>query len=106
MTHLPALIVRNAPRELVRDASPIVRIQKMIFAEAATLGASDIHIEPGRAFTRVRYRVDGFLQQTMELPRWMHDGLTVRIKVMANLDVTEKRLPLDGHIDADSPAGD
>src|SRR5262245_36161943 len=106
MTQLPALIERTAPRELAQDGGPIVRIQKMIFAEAIALGASDIHIEPGRTMTRVRYRVDGLLQQTMELPRWIHDGLVVRIKVLAHLDVTEKRLPLDGHIDADGAGGD
>src|SRR5262245_12605823 len=106
MTQLPALIARSAPRELALEGTPIVRVQRMIFAEAAALGASDIHIEPGRTFTRVRYRVDGLLRQTMEVPRWMHEGLAVRIKVMASLDVTEKRLPLDGHIDAETTGGD
>lgn len=106
MTQLPALVTRSAPRDLALDATPIVRIQRMIFKEAAALGASDIHIEPGRTFTRVRYRVDGLLKQTLEVPRWMHEGLAVRIKVMASLDVTEKRLPLDGHIDAETTGGD
>ncbi len=106
MTQLPALIERSEPRELARDAGPIIRIQKMIFAEAAILGSSDIHIEPGRTFTRVRQRVDGLLQETMQLPRWIHDSLVARIKVMARLDVTERRLPLDGHIDAEATGTD
>src|SRR5206468_9882217 len=106
MRQLPALIERSEVRELARDAGPIVRSQRMIFAEAARLGASDIHIEPGRTFTRVRYRVDGLLQENMQLPRWIHDSLVVRLKVMAKLDVTERRLPLDGHIDAETTGGD
>src|SRR5215470_12296429 len=106
MTQLPALIERTGPPTIDRETAPIVRIQKMIFAEAAALGASDIHIEPGRMFTRVRYRVDGLLEQKMELPRWLHDNLVVRIKVLAHLDVTERRLPLDGHIDAEATGSD
>jgi type IV pilus assembly protein PilB len=78
----------------------------MIFAEAAALGASDIHVEPGRSGTRVRYRVNGLLQQTTELPRWIHDNLAVRIKVLANLDVADRRLPQDGHITGEATGGD
>jgi type IV pilus assembly protein PilB len=78
----------------------------MIFAEAASLGASDIHIEPGRAGTRVRYRVNGLLQHTIELPRWIHDNLAVRIKVLASLDVADRRAPQDGHISAEVAGGD
>jgi len=106
MTQLPALIERAAPRDPDRDTAPIVRIQKMIFAEAASLGASDIHIEPGRSGTRVRYRVNGLLQQTTELPRWIHDNLAVRIKVLASLDVADRRVPQDGHISAEVTGGD
>jgi len=106
MTQLPALIERAAPRDADSDAVPVVRIQKMIFAEAASLGASDIHIEPGRSGTRIRYRVNGLLQQTTDLPRWMHDNLAVRIKVLANLDVADRRAPHDGHISAETAGGD
>jgi type IV pilus assembly protein PilB len=106
MTQLPALIERAAPCEVDRDLAPVIRIQKMIFAEAASLGASDIHIEPGRAGTRVRYRVNGLLQHTIELPRWIHDNLAVRIKVLASLDVADRRAPQDGHISAEVAGGD
>jgi type IV pilus assembly protein PilB len=106
MSQLPALVERAVPREPDHETAPIVRIQKMIFAEAASLGASDIHIEPGRSGTRVRYRVHGLLQQTTELPRWIHDNLAVRIKVLANLDVADRRLPQDGHISAAAAGGD
>jgi type II secretory ATPase GspE/PulE/Tfp pilus assembly ATPase PilB-like protein len=106
MTQLPALIDRAAPRQAEPDSSPIVRLQKLILAEAAEIGASDIHIEPHRVSTRVRCRVDGVLRQTAEIPRWMHDNLVVRIKVLAHLDVAERRVPQDGHIDAESTGSD
>lgn len=108
MSQLPALIERGSPREssASADSSPIIRIQKAILAEAAALGASDIHIEPGRVSTRVRCRVHGALRQTAELPRWLHDNLVVRIKVMAQLDVAERRAPQDGHINAEATGTD
>src|SRR5262245_13430600 len=106
MSQLPAVIERAGPRESKFESSPIVRIQKLIFSEAANLRASDIHIEPGRGFTRVRCRVDGVLRQTAELPRWLHDNLVVRMKVLASLDVSERRVPQDGHITAESTGSD
>jgi type II secretory ATPase GspE/PulE/Tfp pilus assembly ATPase PilB-like protein len=101
MSRLPVLVERTRSLELEPQstaASPVIAIQQMIFKEALALGASDIHIEPGREGTRVRYRVDGLMKETMALPRWMHDKLVVRIKVLSNLDITEKRAPQDGHI--------
>jgi len=108
MSQLPALIERTTPRQSTptTDFSPIVRIQRAIFQEAAALGASDIHIEPGRRSTRIRCRVHGALRQTAELPRWLHDNVVVRIKVIANLDVAERRVPQDGHINAEATGTD
>ena len=108
MSQLPALIDRTSPRQSspATDFSPIVRIQRAIFQEAAALGASDIHIEPGRRLTRIRCRVHGALRQTAELPRWMHDNIVVRIKVIASLDVAERRVPQDGHINAEATGTD
>src|SRR5580765_4223260 len=103
---LPFLIARSSPPGPDPGAAPIVRIQQIIFAEAASLGASDIHIEPGRTGTRVRYRVNGLLQQSTALPRWIHDNLAVRIKVLASLDVADRRVPQDGHISAEVTGGD
>ncbi len=104
MSQLPALVQREKPRP-TEDSPPVVRIQKMIFQEATTLGASDIHIEPGPESTKVRYRVDGVLRDSIEVPRWMHDNLVVRIKVLARLDISERRLPQDGHITGDEGSG-
>src|SRR5499433_387796 len=107
MSQLPAVIHREKPRVTVEDASPVVRIQKMIFDEAAAMDASDIHIEPSQGATRVRYRVNGVLSGSVEIPRWMHDNLVVRIKVLSKLDISERRIPQDGHITAeDSSAPD
>lgn len=104
MSQLPALIQREKPR-VAEEFPPIVRIQKMIFEEAAAMDASDIHIEPAQASTRVRYRVDGVLKETMEVPKWMHENLIVRIKVLAKLDISERRVPQDGHITAEESNG-
>jgi type II secretory ATPase GspE/PulE/Tfp pilus assembly ATPase PilB-like protein len=91
--------------QLREEHPPVVRTQKMIFQEAASLDASDIHIEPGRSATRVRYRVNGVLRESLEIPRWMHENLVVRIKILAKLDISERRIPQDGHITADESDG-
>jgi type II secretory ATPase GspE/PulE/Tfp pilus assembly ATPase PilB-like protein len=81
------------------DASedmPIVRLVHQMIREAVIDQASDIHIEPGESDVRVRYRVDGVLQEVMRLPRNARAGVTSRIKVMADMDIAERRLPQDG----------
>ena len=103
MSQLPAVVPREKAQQAGDSCPPVVRIQKMIFEEAAAMDASDIHIEPSQAATRVRYRVDGVLRESLEIPRWMHDNLVVRIKVLARLDISERRVPQDGHITAEEP---
>src|SRR5262245_28825949 len=106
MSQLPALVQREKPRAPVDESPPVVRIQQKIFEDAAAGDASDIHIEPRQSSTRVRYRVNGILNESLEVPRWMHENLVVRIKVLAKLDISERRIPQDGHItaeDANSP---
>src|SRR4029077_18575935 len=76
-----------------------------IFDEAMAIDASDVHIEPGREVTRVRYRVDGVLKELRKVPRWMHENLVVRVKVLARLDISERRIPQDGHIAAEVTNG-
>src|SRR6516164_5526782 len=101
MSQLPAVIQREKPSATGEEGAPVVRIQKKIFEEAVAMDASDIHIEPSQAATRVRYRVNGVLNESLEVPRWMHENLVVRIKVLAKLDISERRIPQDGHITAD-----
>jgi len=80
------------------DNSPIIKIVSTIIEHAIEEGASDIHIEPGREFTKVRYRVDGDLYTSIKLPRNMHSAIIARIKIMSSLKIDETRIPQDGRI--------
>ncbi len=82
-------------RATLRDA-PIARIVGMILETAVKIGASDVHIEPYEDDTRLRYRVDGVLEEKRRLPKPMHDPIVARIKILANMKLDEKRIPLDG----------
>lgn len=78
--------------------SPIIKLVNYIFYNAVREGASDIHIEPTEQQLRVRYRVDGVLQQALEPPVHLAPAVSSRIKIMASLDISERRLPQDGRI--------
>jgi len=80
------------------EAAPIVRMVNLIVAEAAEQGASDIHVEPTKTSLQIRNRVDGMLRKTLELPKWVQGAVVSRIKIMAKMDIAEKRLPQDGRI--------
>ncbi|MFW6278620.1 MAG: GspE/PulE family protein [Bacillota bacterium] len=84
-------------KEMVEDA-PIVRLTNMIINESIKLGASDIHIEPQEDEVRVRYRVDGVLQEGMSAPKHSQAALISRLKIVANLDITKRRIPQDGRV--------
>src|ERR1700746_850561 len=105
MSQLTALVRREKPPEVEEASSPVVKIQKMIFDEAIAIDASDVHIEPGRKLTRIRYRVNGVLKELRKIPRWLHENLVVRVKVLARLDISERRIPQDGHIAAEVTNG-
>jgi len=80
--------------------APVIRLANALFLAAIQRGASDIHIEPYEKELRVRFRIDGVLQQVMTPPLKFRDPLVSRIKIMARLDISEKRLPQDGRIKA------
>ena len=85
--------------EVIReDAAPIIKLANGILLNAVKAGASDIHVEPYENSVRVRYRVDGECRIVMNLPAKIKDALTSRLKIMARLDISEKRLPQDGRI--------
>jgi type IV pilus assembly protein PilB len=80
------------------ESAPIIKLSNLILIEALKAGASDIHIEPYEREFRVRFRVDGILHNIMALPMRTRDPLISRLKIMAKLDISEKRLPQDGRI--------
>ena len=84
-------------REMGEEA-PIVRIVNNLITEAILQGASDIHIEPLEAILRTRYRIDGVLYEHQSLPKKIQPGVTSRVKILANMDIAERRLPQDGRI--------
>ncbi len=88
-------------RDIVAQAAeaPVIKLVNHILYQAVKQGASDIHIEPYEKEVSVRYRIDGVLYNIMSPPKRIQDALTSRIKIMANLNIAEKRVPQDGRID-------
>ncbi|MBN1123926.1 MAG: Flp pilus assembly complex ATPase component TadA [Sedimentisphaerales bacterium] len=78
--------------------SPVIKFVNFLLTNALREGASDIHIEPKEKFTKVRYRIDGMLFDVKQAPARMHPAIVSRLKIMANLDISERRLPQDGKI--------
>lgn len=80
------------------ETAPIIRLMNQIITEAITANASDIHLEPQKRYLRVRYRIDGVLRDAMNLPKNIQPGIISRAKIMASLDIAERRRPQDGRI--------
>jgi len=81
------------------QAAPAVRLTNSIINQAVTINASDIHIEPFENYVSVRYRVDGVLSESNRIPQNLYSAVSTRIKIMAGLNIAEKRLPQDGRIE-------
>ena len=88
----------RAPRREASDSAPIIDLVDLVVNSAITSRASDVHIEPMEKGVLVRHRLDGLLKEVMDLPKWVHDGLVARMKIMAGMDIAEKRLPQDGRL--------
>ncbi len=80
------------------EEAPVVKLVNLILSDAVKKGASDIHLEPYEKSFRVRYRIDGILYEVMQPPLKLKAAITSRIKIMASLDIAERRLPQDGRI--------
>jgi len=80
------------------DGSPITNLVNMVLLTAIKDGASDIHVEPDRSRTHIRYRIDGALRDLMKPPMGLHSSIVSRIKVIGNMDIAEKRLPQEGRV--------
>jgi len=88
----------DAGAEAMSEDAPVVKLVNSIIADAVNKGASDIHVEPFEKKLRVRYRIDGVLHEMMSPPYKMKGAVTSRLKIMAELDIAEKRVPQDGRI--------
>ena len=80
------------------DAAPIIDLVDLVVKSAIKSKASDVHVEPMEKGVLIRHRLDGLLKEVMDLPKWVHEGLIARLKIMAGMDIAEKRLPQDGRI--------
>ncbi len=82
----------------IGDDTPMIKLVNTMIAQAVREGASDVHVEPDAEVLRIRYRVDGMLREVMTPPRNLQAGVVSRLKIMADLDIAEKRVPQDGRI--------
>jgi type IV pilus assembly protein PilB len=98
--HIAEFLVGDEILDLKKrdEILPVVRMVNLLIREGITSGASDIHIEPGVNDVAVRNRVDGVLREACSVPRWIHPGLVSRLKILANLDIAERRRPQDGRM--------
>jgi type IV pilus assembly protein PilB len=87
-----------AVKGLTPETAPIIDLVDLVIKSALKSRASDIHIEPTEHNVVVRHRLDGLLKEVMDLPKWVHEGLVARLKIMGGMDIAEKRLPQDGRI--------
>ncbi len=85
-------------RKAGADDAPIIKLVNLLITQAVNDRASDIHIEPGERGLRVRYRIDGVLHEVMNPPKSVQAGITNRLKIMAEIDIAERRIPQDGRI--------
>ena len=90
--------VMDGPEETGTDDAPIIRLVSLIIIEAYKNRASDIHLEPLEKRYRVRYRIDGVLREVESPPKYLQANITSRLKIMAKMDISEKRIPQDGRI--------
>lgn len=89
----------------VVEGAPVIKLANALMMRAITMRASDIHIEPHQRRVRVRFRIDGILQEVMVVPKDLQHPLVSRIKILANLDIAERRVPQDGRCTLIAPQG-
>jgi type IV pilus assembly protein PilB len=82
----------------IAEEPPVIRLVNMMVIEAVRQGASDIHIEPEEETLKIRFRIDGLLHERTKPPKYLQSAIISRIKVMADLDISERRVPQDGRI--------
>jgi type IV pilus assembly protein PilB len=87
------------------EAAPIIDLVDLVVKSAIKSKASDVHVEPMEKGVLIRHRLDGLLKEVMDLPKWVHEGLIARLKIMAGMDIAEKRLPQDGRLRSQADDG-
>lgn len=97
--------IDTASLENAAEEAPVVKLVNLILTDAIKRKASDIHIEPYELSFRVRYRIDGVLYEVMKPPMKLKNAITSRVKIMAEMDIAERRLPQDGRIKIKLPRG-
>jgi len=90
--------IENTPVESDVDDAPVVKFLNKMLMDAINMGASDLHFEPYEKFYRIRYRIDGILREISQPPLAIKEKLASRIKVISNMDISEKRIPQDGRM--------
>ncbi|TLS39231.1 GspE/PulE family protein [Pseudalkalibacillus caeni] len=98
MSEIPERSVSLDEGRITNEDSPVVRLVNQIIQNAVQSRASDIHFDPQETKINIRYRIDGMLRTERTLPKHMQSFLIARVKIMANLNITEKRVPQDGRI--------
>ncbi len=99
-SYKPAVKVADvAKEEATENSAPIVMLANKVVEDAFYKRSSDIHLEPSTDYLRVRYRIDGYLQEVMRIPKYAQDAVTTRFKIMADLRIDERRVPQDGRVD-------
>ena len=88
----------NPKTKFLIDDAPVVQVVDRILTQAMRDRASDVHIEPAEEFVRIRFRIDGALKEVLQLPVSMGPGLVSRVKIMANMNIVERRRPQDGQL--------
>jgi len=91
-------VFEQTTRGVTPETAPIIDLVDLVIRSALKSRASDIHIEPTEHNVIVRHRLDGLLKEVMDLPKWVHEGLVARMKIMGGMDIAEKRLPQDGRV--------
>ncbi len=97
--------IDSSELEKASEDAPVVKLVNLILTDAIKKKASDIHVEPYEKSFRVRYRIDGVLHEVMKPPMKLKNALTSRIKIMSEMDISERRLPQDGRIKIKLPGG-
>lgn len=97
---------KNPDEVLLTSYSPVIRLANEIFLRAIQMRTSDIHINPEKERVLVRYRVDGMLREVINIPKDLQLPLTSRLKIMANMDIAERRAPQDGRISLKTAQGE